>query len=201
MKSKYLNIAISGLPGAGSTTLAQELAKHLGWKFYSGGGFMREYAIKMGYFDPKETTHHAATVYPNDFDRQCDYSVRENMVKEEHCVYESWLAGFLAQGVKGTFKILCICSDDSVRVDRLANRDGLTIDQAKEHVFERERQNVEKWQKMYAKEWQEWVVKPGFVAPDKPQYYWYPEMYDLVIDTYKYSRQETLDLAYRAVTE
>lgn len=201
IKTKYRNISISGLPGAGSTTLGKHLAKHLEFKYYSGGDFMRKYAIEKGYFDPKETVHHSASVYPDDFDRQVDYSVREQMSSQSGCVYESWLSGFLAQQVKGTFKVLVYCSDDAVRVDRIANRDDITIAEAKEHIFTREQKNLEKWVKMYGKEWREWVVAPKTLPEEAPIYFWRSELYDLVIDTFKLGKEETLEKVIAAIAQ
>ncbi|EKD79946.1 MAG: hypothetical protein ACD_40C00246G0001 [uncultured bacterium] len=200
VKTKYKNFSISGLPGAGSTVLGKHLAKHLGFQYYSGGDFMRQYAIEKGYFDPKKSTHHDATVYPDDFDRQVDYGVRERMTKGRGCVYESWLSGFLAQQVLGTFKILVYCSDDAVRVDRIANRDDITIAEAKTHIFTREQKNLKKWIKMYSKEWGEWVVKPGTLPKTEPTYFWRSELYDLAIDTFKQGKEETLELVLKSIT-
>jgi len=197
---KWRNIAVSGLPGAGSTTLAKKLTKKLGWNFFSGGEWMRAYAITHKLFNPESKGHHDQSIIQDEIDRQMDYGMRENMRDKSGNVYDSWLCGFLAQGVTGTFKILCMCSEDAVRVDRLANRDGMTIAEAKEHIFSREQKNVAKWRKMYGKEWQEWVVNPGYVAKNKQPYYWYPEMYNLVIDTYKVSKQEAFALAWKALT-
>ena len=157
---------------------------------------MRAYAITNKLFDGKQKVHHDQTIIQNEIDRQMDYGMRENMRKKSGIVYDSWLCGFLSQGIPGIYKILVVCGDDAVRVDRLANRDDLTISQAKEHIFARERKNVEKWKKMYAKEWREWVVKPGTVKKNRPVFYWYPEMYDLVIDTYKASKREAFSLAW-----
>ncbi len=191
---RYRNVTISGLPGAGSTTLGKLLAKELGWDFYSGGDFMRKYAIENGYFDPKNSTHHAATVYPDDFDRKVDYGLREKLQKESGRVYESWLSGFLAQNVEGVMKVLVYCSEDAIRVDRIANRDGVTIPEAKEHIFGREKENLGKWQRMYRKEWEEWVVGKGTVPQGEPIYFWRPELYDLAIDTFKMSSEEALQV-------
>ena len=115
------------------------------------------------------------------------------MQNDSGCVYESWLSGFLAQQVEGTFKILVYCSDDAVRVDRIANRDDVTIAEAKEHIFAREQKNLEKWVKMYHKEWAEWVVNPGTVSAKEPIYFWRNELYDLAIDTYKLGKEETIE--------
>lgn len=162
---------------------------------------MRQYAIKHGYFDPKRSTHHAATVYPDDFDREVDYGLRERLASGEKMVYESWLSGFLAQQVPKVLKILMYCSDDAVRVDRIANRDGISIGEAKMHIFEREKENLAKWQRMYAKEWSKWVVEPGTVGKEEEIYFWRPELYDLTIDTFRHGKEETLQLAQEKIAK
>ncbi|OGV90961.1 hypothetical protein A3A66_03560 [Microgenomates group bacterium RIFCSPLOWO2_01_FULL_46_13] len=189
---KYNNLLISGLPGSGTTTLLRLLEKTLGWPGYSGGEFMLAYAQEKGLFPKDVTTHHDATVYPEDFDRRVDYGVREKLRKLKYRIYESWLAGFLAQGIPGVLKILLVCSDDAVRVDRIVNRDRITVLQAKDHIGGREERNRRKWTKMYQKEWFDWVVKPGTVGKDEPIDFWDPRLYDLTIDTFANSREETL---------
>jgi len=199
IETNFANVTISGLPGAGSTTLGKHLAQHLNFTYHSGGDFMRKYAIDNGYFDPKISVHHSATDYPADFDRKVDYEMRNNLINKKGYLFESWLSGFLAQQVKGTFKILVICSDDSVRVDRIANRDDVTIEEAKKHIFLREQRNLEKWSEMYRTEWNEWVVKPQTLTMKDPIYFWGEELYDLVIDTYKLGKEETLEKALQAL--
>ncbi|MFZ2200179.1 MAG: cytidylate kinase family protein [Microgenomates group bacterium] len=200
-QTKYKNITVSGLPGAGSTTLGKHLAKHLDFHFHSGGDFMRQYAIEKGYFDPKQSVHHSATAYPDDFDLKVDHQMRADIAQKQGFVYESWLSGFLAQQIEGTFKILVYCSDDSVRVDRIANRDDITIAEAKEHIFTREQKNLDKWINMYSKEWGEWVVKPGTLSANDPIYFWRSELYDLAIDTYKLGKEETLEKALTLISK
>ena len=199
VKTKHKNVTISGLPGAGSTTLGKHLAQHLGFSFYSGGDFMRQYAIEKGYFDPKKSVHHSATDYPDDFDRKVDFGMRDQLRLKQGGVYESWLSGFLAQRVPGVFKILVYCSDDAVRVDRIANRDDISIAEAKEHIFTREDNNLAKWIKMYTPEWKEWVVSPGTVGALEPVYFWRSQLYDIAIDTFRLGKEETLERALASV--
>ncbi len=160
---------------------------------------MRSYAIKKGLFNPKNQAHHPATIYSDRFDRQVDFGMRKTLETKTKRILDSWLSGFMAQGVKGTLKILIFCKDKSVLVDRLANRDNLTVNQAKKHIFERETKNVEKWRRMYTSEWQNWIVKRKVLKAKKPIWFWYPELYDLTIDTYKNSKQETLRIALKAL--
>lgn len=196
-KLNYRNITISGLPGAGSSTLGKALARALRWEYFSGGDFMRAYAIEKDLFKDETRVHHCATLYPDSFDLKVDFGMRKRLEKKRSNILDSWLSGFMAQQVKGVLKILVYCPNDAIRVDRLTNRDNLTIQQAKKHIFEREKKNVGKWQKMYKKQWQEWVVKENIVTEDKKIWFWYPEMYDLCIDTYKNSKRETLRIALK----
>lgn len=191
--AKYLmfrNITVAGLPGAGSSTLGLNLAKELGWEYFSGGDFMRAYAVSKGLIDKNNKLHHPATVYGDDFDREVDYSIRERLQKDSRVIIDSWLSGFLAQGIDGVLKILMVCGDDAVRVDRIVNRDGVSVAAAKRHIFEREEKNLNKWNRMYQKEWHDWVGngKIDFYAP---------RLYDLVIDTYSHDREATLNLVLK----
>lgn len=130
--------------------------------------------LTKAFFDPKNSLHHLATVYSDDFDKQVDYGMKDRLTKENNLVLESWLSGYMAQGVKGVLKVLLVCNDDAVRVDRVTNRDSSTVEEAKKHIFEREEKNFAKWKRIYG-----------------DHNFWDPKLYDLVIDTYKYSREET----------
>lgn len=200
--SRYHNITISGLPGCGSTTLLSLLKEELkfdGWTGFSGGEFMRAYAAEKGLFDSSHKHHHDASHYEDDFDRQVDMGIREKLSSQKHWVIESWLSGFLAQGVPHVLKILMICSDDSVRIDRIVNRDEITVSQAKQHLNERYDNNVSKWRRMYKAEWQQWVVSAGTLPAEAEIDFWRPELYDLVIDTYSTNQKQTLDLVLETI--
>lgn len=202
MQANYKNITISGLPGCGSTTLLKELKEKLSsdnWIGFSGGEFMRSYAIEKGLFNPDKSTHHSATVYNDDFDRQVDYGMREKVSNQEKWIIESWLSGFMAQNVPGTLKILMTCSDDAVRIDRIVNRDGVDVMEAKESIHNRYQGNLEKWQRMYSKEWQEWVVAKGKLSKSEPIDFWREELYDLVIDTFSNNKEKTLQMVLDAI--
>jgi cytidylate kinase len=200
----FRNITISGLPGCGSTTLLNLLRDHLGpegWIGFSGGEHMRAYAIEKGYFkvDEHGELHHDATVYPDDFDREVDFGMRKRLETGEKQILESWLSGFMAQGVSGTLRVLMTCSDEAVRIDRVVNRDGVTVQDAKANMHARYQKNYQKWSTMYADQWQEWVVGAGKLPGDAPIDFWHPNLYHLVIDTYKYSKEQSLHLVLDAL--
>lgn len=192
---RYSNITISGLPGAGSSTLGRGLEKRLGWKYFGGGDFMREYAVKKGLFDKGVPLHHSATVYGDEFDKEVDYGVRKSLQKESGRILDAWLSGFMALKLKRVLKVVVYCQNDDLRVDRLVNRDGVSVEAAKEHIFKREEENLSKWSRLYKKEWEEWVPEKLQAARQGEWLDFYnPELYDLAIDTYSHDRQVSLKL-------
>ena len=173
----YRNIAISSLPGAGRSTLLANLKtilQPLGWNFFSGGEWSRQYAIEHGLHDANNKVHHLATAYSDEVDLQIDKGMAEKLTKEDHYIVESWIAGFNMRNVPGVLKVLLLC-DTALRIDRIVNRDSLGVEEAKEHMRQRQETNVSKWKRMYA-------------VDD----FWDPKYYDVVIDTYSSGPMETL---------
>jgi len=87
------------------------------------------------------------------------------------------------RGLKHVLKVLLMC-DDALRIDRIVNRDNISVGQAKHHLKDREEANLGKWSKMYQ------VPKTDF---------WNINHYDIVIYTYSHGPQETLDLVLQAL--
>jgi cytidylate kinase len=173
-------ITVSGKIGAGSTTLAKHLAKKLDWKHLEGGDIFWERVRKQLGLHPKDTHKR-----PDNEDQIFDQELKKIINEENHLVLETKLAGFNAQGVDGIYKILVICADKNgddqpgIRIDRLLNREGVSMAEAKEEVIQREKNDIEKWRRIYADNDPEWV-------------YWDPKYYDLVINTYSLGSKESL---------
>lgn len=185
-KLKYRSIAISGKPGVGRTTLFQNLKKILeprGFEFFSGGEWSRQYAIEHKLHDPKDQKHHTAVIYGDEIDYQIDLAMREKLEKGGSFVVESWIAGWNMRGLRHVLKVLLIC-DDALRIDRIVNREMLTVKEAKEYIKMRERENLTKWSRIYK-------------VP--PSDFFKPKYYDLVINTYSHGPEETLDIVLQAL--
>ncbi len=60
------------------------------------------------------------------------------------------------------------------------------VETAKQEVRERERQNLEKFRRLYANN-------------DKNWFYWDKKYYDLVINTYSHNQEETLRIALEGI--
>lgn len=180
-------IAVSGKIGAGSTTLARHLAKALSWKHIEGGEIFWEAVRKRMDLLPKDTN-----LRPDEEDELFDKQLKNILHHDRHIVLETKLAGFNAQGIDGIFKILVICEDKNgddqpgIRIDRLVNREKIPVDEAKEEVVEREKNDIAKWQKLYANGDPNWA-------------YWNKSYYDLVINTYNHNQEEAFQMALNAI--
>lgn len=173
---KWRNITVSGRAASGATTLSKNLAQKLGWQLINGGEIYREYVKKNGI--PLERT----TQTSDNYHLELDEFIKDKLRNDQYLIIESWLSGFDAQNIPGVFKIFVVCFDDSIRIDRLVNRDKMSIEEAKEHLRTRELENLQKWEKLY-----------------KTRDFWNLNLYDLVIDTYKNGPMETLKIALEAL--
>ncbi|MEK7592135.1 MAG: cytidylate kinase family protein [Patescibacteria group bacterium] len=184
-KLKYSSIAISGRPGAGRSTLLKnlkEIVTPLGWETFSGGDWARQFALQSGKHDEKDPTHHKATDYGDDVDLKIDVSLREKLSNPKtHVALESWIAGWNMRGLPHVLRVLLMC-DDALRIDRIVNRDNISVEEAKRHLREREEANLGKWKRMYSVE-----------------DFWDPKYYDLVLNTYSHGPKETENLVLQAL--
>ncbi len=140
----YKNIAISGkIIASGSTTLAWELAKKLGWRFHTAGEIFRQYCQEKGW--PIERYKDI----PEEIDKEADKKAKEMLEKEEGIVYEGWLAGWISRDLPHVFRVLCVAPLKEVRVERFAKRERLPLEEAKKKVAFRDKTTVEKHQRLY----------------------------------------------------
>lgn len=180
------NITISGRIGSGATTLAKKLSEILGWEMLDGGGIFRQLQKEQG-FDINRTDSR-----PDHFDLEYEKMVKKNLKEKNHQIIQSHLAGYDAQKIDGVFKILVVCVGEDgedkteIRVDRIVNRDKVSIDEAKKGVVGREEEHLKKFRRLYADNDESWN-------------YWNKDYYDLIINTYSHNAEETLRLALNAL--
>ncbi|MGI8419130.1 MAG: hypothetical protein ACR2LN_00640 [Candidatus Levyibacteriota bacterium] len=181
--SKIHNITISGRIASGATTLAHHVAKELHWEVLDGGKLFRAFSKDHGYAEGR----------PDQFDLEYEEKIKDLLKNQKHQIVQSHLAGFDAQGIEGVLKILVVCEDEEngedkadIRIDRLANRDTSSVEEAKREVFERETQNLAKWRRLYANGDANWVN-------------WDKKYYDLVVNTFSHNQEESLALVLETI--
>ncbi len=180
------NITISGRIGAGATTLAVKLSEEFNWPLLEGGELFERIHknLNIGQVDVLQR--------PDSFDLQFEEQIKKILTHEKHQIIQSHLAGFDIQGIKGVFKILVVCQDQKgedkadIRIDRLMNRDGISIEEAKHEALEREKENLIKFRKLYARNDQSWI-------------YWDPKYYDLIVNTYSLNKEEAFDFVLKKI--
>lgn len=186
-KPNYRIITVSGRIASGSTTLGRRLAEKLGWKHLEGGEIFWEIVRSKFNLAAKDTN-----LRPDSEDMQFDDSLRKILKEDEDTVLETKLAGYFAKDYKDIFKILVICADitgvdqTQIRIDRLVNREQMSVHDAKEEVLVREKNDVEKWRRLYANDDPNWS-------------YWDDKYYDIVINTFFHDPEESLNLAIEAI--
>ncbi|MCL6096222.1 MAG: hypothetical protein M1444_00860 [Patescibacteria group bacterium] len=180
------NITISGRIGAGATTLAKKLALELNWNLLEGGEIFEKIHRKLNISQVDVLQR------PDSFDLNFEAQIEKTLSEEKHQIIQSHLAGFDAQGIDGVFKILVICRDEEgddkadIRIDRLMNRDGAPLEEAKHEILEREKEMLEKFRKLYAGNNPNWV-------------YWDSKYYDLTVNTYSHNQEEALRFTLKKI--
>lgn len=170
MNLKFENITISGGVAVGKGTLTENLKPYLeplGWKFTSGGRLLREFT--------KEFVQPLASLADAKFHNELDARTKRLLTEEGHYVIEAWLAGFMAKDLGNTLRVFLMCKNDALRIDRVANRDKVSIEQAKHYIKEREEGNMAEWKRIYGN-----------------HDFWDPKYYHLTIDTYSSGQMETV---------
>jgi len=171
--SSFRNTTVSGRIATGTSTLARNLEETLqGWTWINAGDIQREFDRKRG-MDERFTGSDTRT---DEHEQQIEAMTKEKLTNEEHLIYEAWLAGFVAKDIPGVLKVLLVC-DDALRIDRVVNRDNLTVDKAKEQIESREKGNIKKWKEIYG-----------------DHDFWDPKIFDLVINTYSAGPIEARDM-------
>lgn len=168
---KYRAVTISGKVAVGTSTLSRNLQQILGWKYINAGDIQRQYDRKHGIHENQQ----GAASRSDQHEQEIDAMTKKMLATEQQIIYEAWLSGFMAKGIAGVLKVLVTCSEDTIRVDRVMNRDGVSLDDAKHFIRQREEENISKWKKLYG----------DFE-------FWDPKYYDLVIDTYSSGAMETM---------
>jgi cytidylate kinase len=127
-----LVITISGLHGSGKTTVARVVSKAFNLRHISAGELFRQIAIKRGL-----TVSELSKLSSKN--RSVDDIVDErtrNEAKKGSVVLDGLLAGWLVKE-NADIKIFLVASE-KVRIERIAGREGISYDTAREATLLRE---------------------------------------------------------------
>jgi cytidylate kinase len=169
-------LTVSGPAGSGKSTLAANLAEARGADHVSGGDIFRSLAEERGR-TPLELNRQAET--DDQIDRDLDRRLRETAREAENLVLESRLAGWMA----GEYADLRLWLDAplSVRAARIAEREDKSVETAKEETRARAESEAHRYETYY-----------GIDIEDL-------SIYDLVVNTARWSPDGCLDVALGAV--
>ena len=169
MANKYTRITVSGKICTGKTTLYQVLGKKLGWEAFSTGQFFRDYAKTHALsIETAEEQNDTLT-------KKIDYQVQELLKTKKQIVVEGWMAGIMANSFPGILKVLLVCKDN-VRSRRFAEREKVSLKEAKDRVRDRDTSWLKEIEKIYER-----------------SDIFDPKNYDLIIDTSSLSPNEILE--------
>jgi len=168
-------IAVSGQAASGKTTIARALAEKLGLRFVSSGMLFRRLAEERGI--PLLEFHKLAEQDPS-IDKLVDGMAIEE-AKKGNVVIEGHLAAWILKDLADV-KIY-LKADLRVRAERLARRDGKSVEEAMEEIRKREEMNRRRYLMIY-----------GIDIADL-------SIFDLVIDTTYLGPDEVLDIVLRYV--
>lgn len=169
MTLHFDNITISGGVAVGKSTLARNLLAYLEpyhWHIKNLGDIHRQYL--------NDNIMPEATKVSDEFDKKIEAEVEKILSTQKNWIIQGWLSGYVAKDLDKTLRILLICKENALRVDRVANRDNASIAEAKQFIKQSEEGNLAKYKRIYGN-----------------HDFWNPKYYHLVIDTYSSGQLET----------
>jgi len=151
-KEKKIVVCISGMAGTGKSTLAKKLAQKYKLKYYSGGDALKALAAEEGnhsscngWWESPEGLRFLEKREKNPkFDKAVDHKLLESAQKG-NVLLDSWTMPWL---LKTGFKIWLIASIEK-RAERIAERDKITIKEARRVLKEKEAGTKAIYKKLY----------------------------------------------------
>ena len=155
-KNKLLNsIVISGWPAVGKTTIATALAREFSYKHFNGGDVLKLLAAEKGYkvsgnnwWDTEEAKNFMIERESNSyFDIEVDRKLVELVRMGKVVVTSYTLPWLVPESIKIWLK-----GSRSNRIKRMAKRDNLDLNQARDIIQQRDNNNVLIYQNLYGYE-------------------------------------------------
>jgi cytidylate kinase len=176
-------ITVSGVPGAGSTTVSEQLSKRLKYKMVAIGELHKKLAEEEGISSAEfERAWRHDVKNPAQlklFHNKLDKMQKNIARKEKDAVFNGKLSAF--QIPWADLKVF-LTAPLQVRAKRIAGREGISVDKALKSIKERESLERREWKRLY-----------GFdYAKDL-------DVYDMVINTEQCDAKETAKIIEKMV--
>ncbi|MCS7116475.1 MAG: cytidylate kinase family protein [Nitrososphaerota archaeon] len=180
-----ITIIISGMSCVGKTTVAKALAKRFDLRYLSGGDMLKEIAIEMGYRssgdDWWDTPEGMKFLNERKKDPSFDKKVDERLIQYAQkggVVISSYPLPWLTdKGIKIWLK-----GSIERRAERMAQRDNITIEEARRIVLIRDDENKRLYNQLYN-------IRFGDDL----------SVFDFVINTDNLSKEQVIDITYNIV--
>ncbi|MEM5777627.1 MAG: cytidylate kinase family protein [Candidatus Aenigmatarchaeota archaeon] len=166
-------IAVSGLPGSGSSTLSKLLAEKLNLKYFSPGEYFKNQSDKNNQTSKALDVFKIGKGKEKKFHESID-EMQKKFAREGNIVICGKLSILMLKDI-ADYKIWLDCSIEE-RARRTAKRDSISYEEALKAIKEREILEVEEWEKDYGIDYRK-----------------QREMADIIIDTSKMSEKEVLE--------
>lgn len=165
-------LTVSGLPGSGTSTACKLLQQRLGFRWVNTGQLFRELAKEHGMdlnqFGKYAQEHH-------EIDEELDRRQLE-LAKQGEIILEGRLSGQVLKRGKAAGVAVWVDAPEEVRLARVSNRDGMTVEEARQFTLTRERLEKQRYLEIYGIDLGDFSV------------------YDLVLDSSKLSPEAIADL-------
>lgn len=172
-----VRIVISGPPGSGKTTQAKLLAEYFNLKYFSSGQVFREIARKKG-ISIEELS--VLATRDQSIDLEVDRRTYE-AAREDNIVIDGHLAGWIVSELVD-YRIY-ITAPFSLRVLRIASREGVPIERALRETLIRETTQRKRFYEIY-----------GIDVDDL-------SVYDVIINTKRIGIKEVFEVIKRAMVD
>lgn len=154
--NKLFSIVISGWPAVGKTTIACKLAEEFGSVMYNGGDILKMLAEDKGYSvkrdDWWDTTEAKKFMEERksdpSFDKKVDKKLIE-IVKKGGTVITSYTLPWLVQDESIIIIKFWLRGSPENRARRMANRDGISFEEAKRIIKLRDEENKKIYYRLY----------------------------------------------------
>ncbi|MFW5984028.1 MAG: (d)CMP kinase [Halobacteria archaeon] len=169
-----MRVTVSGLPGSGTTTLAEALSSRFDLEHVSSGDVFRAMARERGV-----SLAEFGRIAEKDpeIDREIDERQREIARERDDLVLEGRLSGWM---VEDADLRVWLSAPLDVRAERVADREEQTVEEARDEIEEREESEAKRYREIHG-------IDIGDLS-----------VYDLVIDTSRWDEEGVAEIAAAA---